>query len=673
MSRSRLSPSTPGHHLGVAALALLVAAVPGAIATGASWAEPGHFAASPTGLSGPLVLTQLPDDTDLQSHGPVGGGMLRAPYGEGARLLRVSPDGSTRVISRGLHSACDPDVSFDATRILLAAKRTPDDDFNIYEMAVDGSNLRQITRNLGDCRSPAYQSTLYTIVSPKPWYQLTFVGSGAGARNEYGSRSSAAGPATNLYSCKLDGSGVRRLTFNLSSDMDPFGMPDGRLLLASWQRRTLDRGPLGRIGLFGVNTDGTDYALFAADEGRRIKHMPCTTSKGLAVFVEADKVPWDGAGYLSCVRMRRPLHSYRQITRESDGLFHSPSPLPDGDVLVSRRPPDGSRTHGVYRLDPLSGKAKRVFDDPRYHDVQAKLIQPRPLPDGRSSVVSEKEPHGKLYCLNVYISDLPPDRSWMPPGTIKRLRVLEGIPRRAGRPSGNLGRNTTPPPRPGSSLVAKLQLGNETAPLAARRILGEIPIGPDGSFNIEIPANTPIELQILDADGMALRSCGWIWAKNREPRGCIGCHEDPELTPENVLPRAVTVASIPLCLPPQRRRTVDFRRDVMPILSAKCVSCHNEGGTPPRLDDGFAAYVDPGKARTSRLIWQVFGRNTSRPWDPPAGHRVQKPQSACKARLLTEDEKRTLVEWIDLGARWDVTADPGNLPSKASNPPGEKK
>jgi hypothetical protein len=24
---------------------------------------------------------------------------------------------------------------------------------------------------------------------------------------------------------------------------------------------------------------------------------------------------------------------------------------------------------------------------------------------------------------------------------------------------------------------------------------------------------------------MALRSCSWIWAKNHEPRGCIGCHE----------------------------------------------------------------------------------------------------------------------------------------------------
>ena len=100
------------------------------------------------------------------------------------------------------------------------------------------------------------------------------------------------------------------------------------------------------------------------------------------------------------------------------------------------------------------------------------------------------------------------------PGTVKRFRVLEGIPLADVTPNG-------------------------IPQLVQRRILGEIDIEKDGSFNIEIPANIPVELQTLDADGMALRSCGWIWAKNHEPRGCIGCHEDGELTPENVFVDAV--------------------------------------------------------------------------------------------------------------------------------------
>ncbi|MBN2476339.1 MAG: hypothetical protein JXB62_17130 [Pirellulales bacterium] len=669
MTAIALSYHARGHRFSLA-LGCVLAAGAWALSVAVVSAAPAERVARPrTALEAPLVLTQIPAGTDAEKAPPVAGGMLRAPYGDGARLVVVLPDGTARVLSGRFHSACDPDVSFDATRILFAAKKTAADRWNVYEMGIDGSDPRQITRDLGDCRGPGYQSTLYTIISPKPWYQLTFVGNGAATMDEYGST-----VATHLYSCKLDGSAVRRLTFNLSSDMDPFVMSDGRLLFASWQRSTLRRGLLGRVGLFGVNIDGADFALFADGQGRRIKHMPCITAGGLAVFVESDRLPWDGAGCLACVDLRRPLHTYRQITGEADGLFHSPSPLPDGRILVSRRPGDGPATHGVYRFDPVSEKAELVFDDPRFHEIQPKLIHPRPIPDGRSSVVTEEDPHGRLYCLNVYLSDLK-DPNWMPPGSVKRLRVLEGVPIRVGAAAAYLpvGHRDSPG-LPGSTI-------HGIPPLVQRRILGEIDVEADGSFNIEVPADTPIELQTLDADGMALRTCGWIWAKNHEPRGCIGCHEDPELTPENRFVDAVERLSTPLTLPPDRRRTVDFRRDVMPILTAKCAPCHRQGKQSPHFDGGLepvehpgggawfnrayesllsggnrerpGRYVDAGQARTSPLIWRIFGRNTSRPWDAEASAKPVRQMPPAGAKPLGDDEKRTLVEWIDMGALWD--------------------
>jgi hypothetical protein len=685
---------------------VLAGALPGVMVSCAPAAAPERPFFSGLRVPGALVLTQLPAGTDLERQASASGGTLRASFGDGARLLLVFPDGSVRVLTRGFYGACDAEVSFDAERILFAGKRGASDNWNIYEVRLDGSHLGQITKNLGDCRSPAYQSTLYTLTSPQPWYQLTFVGNAADTMNEYG-----ATVATHLYSCKLDGSAVRRLTFNLSSDMDPFLMPDGRLLLASWQRCNLDWGILGRVGLFGINLDGTDYALFAGSQGRRVKHMPCVTAGGLLVFVEADEVPWDGAGCLSCVQMRRPLDSYRPITGSHDGLFCWPSPLPDGSVLVARRPRDAGGTHGVYRLDPSSGKYELLFDDPRYHDIQAKLIQPRSEPDGRSSVVTESDPHGKLYCLNVCLSDLK-QREWMPPAVVKRVRVLEGIPLTRDEAGAYLpaeGTHVRPmESRPGSTV-------NGLPPMAQRRILGEVDIEEDGSLNIEVPANTPIQLQLLDAGGLALRSCDWIWAKNHEPRGCIGCHEDGELTPENVLTRALQRPSISLCLPPGRRRTVDFRRDVMPIIAQKCVGCHGPGQAPPRLDGGLTLlkhaggrayfnrayeslleglgdweisgspahpltlsprhplrpsprhglegpqdaagcrgkYVHPGRARTSPLIWHVFGRNTSRGWDGSAASEPIKAIPPENSPPLSADEKRTFAEWIDMGARWD--------------------
>lgn len=638
-----------------------------------------------------LIVTQLPvrhstphqrTGRALEQQESVANWPLRANFDDGARLVKVYPDLSTEVLSHGFHSACDPEISFDASHILFAGKRTRTDNWTIFEMAIDGSSIRQVTNGESHCRSPGYQATLYTIVSPKPWHQLTFVGSEKGALNEYG-----AATATNLYSCKLDGSTVRRLTFNLSSNMDPFLMPDGRLLFVSWQRSALYGAVLGRISLYGVSIDGTDYAAFCANEGKRIKHMPCTTTKGLAVFIETDRLPWDGAGSVGCVLLRRPLHSYRPITRESDGLFHSPSPLPDGKILISRRSLDGKDTHGVYRLDPSTGQLESIFDSPNYHDIQAKIVYPRPEPDGRSSVVTENDPNGKLYCLNVYISDF--DRpEWMPPGTVKRLRVLEGISSADDSPGLYTSRGTE----------AQGPSRNGITPLVQRRILGEIDVETDGSLNIEIPANTPIKLQTLDADGMALRSCDWIWAKNHEPRGCIGCHEDGELTPENVLVKAVTRPSIKLTLPAKRRRTVDFRRDVMPIIAKKCVRCHDQvdfalhlthnlslvtracgkayfnrsyesllaAGSQP----GYGKYVHPGSARTSPLIWHLFGRNTSRPWDNTFSQKKVPQMPPDEYQALTKDEKRIFVEWIDMGALWDGIPGPDNLPGYEQNSGG---
>jgi hypothetical protein len=627
-------------------------------------------------LDWPFMLTQLPAGTSLEKTDRVAGGMLRAAYGDGSRVLLVGPDRSVRVLSDGFCDACESDVSFDGSRILVAGKRTATDNWNIYETGIDGSSVRQITRDMGDCRSPAYLSTLYTIVSPRPWYQLAFVSNAAGTVNEQGPTR-----ATHLYTCKLDSSAVRRLTFNLSSDMDPFLMSDGRLLFPSWQRSMLRRGTRGRIGLFAINIDGADCSLFAGEQTRRIWHMPCETTKGLVVFVEADCVAWDGSGQLAAVSMRRPLHSYRRITQEDHGLFHSPSPLPDGSLLVSRRPSDGSGTLGIYRLDPSSGKLELLFDDPRYHDIHAGIVHARPEPDGRSSVVTEKDPRGKLYCLNVYASDLR-RREWMPPGTVKRLRVLEGIPSSEDDWPDCPTATAAPPGSEAGFTV------NGLPPLAQRRILGEIDIEQDGSFNIEVPANTPIELQILDDNGMALRSCSWIWAKNHEPRGCIGCHEDEELTPENLFMDAFQRPSTPLGLPPDRRRTVDFRRDVMPIIETKCVACHRRGESKPRLDGGrqLAAhtgaaahfnrdyetllatdvaggeikyrYVHPGEARTSPLIWHLFGHNTCRPWDKAASTGKVKPIPPGKSDPLSTDERRTFVEWIDMGALWDGIAGP---------------
>jgi len=529
-----------------------------------------------------------------------------------ARLIRLLPDGSLRILSRDFYSARDPDVSFDGKRILFSGKKREADYWQIYEMGSDGSGVRQIIDAPMDSRQPVYQSSIYEITSDEPWHQISFVGS-------------TGDLVPNLYSARLDGTNIRRITHNPYGETDPFMMPDGRILFAGRQSDRLEPGHSDRVALFATNLDGTDYSIFAGDEGARLKRMPCVTSNRLAVFVESEEPAPDGAGRLAAVTLRRNLHSYRALTQPPDGLYHSPAPLPNGELLVSRRPEDGSGTHGVYRFDPVSGRTALIHDDPRRHDIQARSLSSRPEPDGRASVVNEQDPTGILYGLDVYTTDFEKS-DWMPPGSVKRLRVLEGLP-------GGKTSVSDPPPRPRA------------------RVLGEIDVERDGSFNVRVPANIPIRLQLLDENGLALRTCDWIWVRNKESRGCIGCHEDAELTPENRLVEAVTKPSISLTLPPERRRTVEFSRDVAPTVSKKCADsgCHADRGIR-RADRQELAPHLARTARTSPLVWHLFGRNTSRPWDEAA---ARSPSGAippeCSASVA-EEEKRVIIEWIDLGA-----------------------
>jgi len=592
----------------------------------------------------PIVLAQQPVASDS------GGRALPLGCGDGGRIMVVPPDGSPRVLTPGFHGACDPELSFDGKRVLFSGKKGATESWSIYEIGLDGSGLRQITTEEFDCRQPIYLGRFFTIDSPEPWRQLLFVGSTPDEGNEHGSTVS-----TSLYTARLDGSALRRVSFNPSAEGDPVTLPDGRVLFTGWQRSTLERGLLGRISLFAAQTDGLDYALFSGDEGPQVKRMPCVTADRRVIFVESDAEAPDGAGSLGSITLRRNLHSYRPVAAGKGG-FHSPSPLPDGTLLVSRRQGE-TDDHGIYRLDPDDGALEPVFDDPQYHDLQARLVRPRPLPDGRSSVADETVPTGIFYGLDVYESDLG-EGGFVARGEAKRLRILEGLPR-------------NPAPTGGP---------NEVPPLTPRRFLGEIPVEEDGSFNLTVPANLPVELQLLDADGMALRSCSWIWVRNRETRGCIGCHEDGERTPPNRFAKALSRESTPLILPPAKRRVVDFSRDVMPILQAKCASasCHAGADDPPALlgqsqssdetarvyDDLVRSetYVRPGVARTSPLIWHVMGRNSSRPWDDPAPAGSWSPMPPPGSEPLTADEQRTLVEWIDLGAQFR------GLPERRSEP-----
>jgi len=76
---------------------------------------------------------------------------------------------------------------------------------------------------------------------------------------------------------------------------------------------------------------------------------------------------------------------------------------------------------------------------------------------------------------------------------------------------------------PSNSMGMRGALGNTD--FEGQQILGYAPVEPDGSFKLQVPADTPIGLQVVDAQGRAFQvHTNWIQARPGERRTCDGCH-----------------------------------------------------------------------------------------------------------------------------------------------------
>jgi hypothetical protein len=70
-----------------------------------------------------------------------------------------------------------------------------------------------------------------------------------------------------------------------------------------------------------------------------------------------------------------------------------------------------------------------------------------------------------------------------------------------------------------------------------QQILGYVPIEPDGSFRIEVPADTPLGLAVVDSSGRAFQThTSWIQVRPGEIRTCHGCHSPRRDNAINVAP-----------------------------------------------------------------------------------------------------------------------------------------
>ena len=431
---------------------------------------PAALASSPPGRPA-LVVTQIP----LSDHGPDSG-----PLPANSRLVLIDASGHPKPLVEDFAASGYADVSFDGRRLLFVGRKTAAARAGVWELSLDDSGLRRVVDFPGECHRAIYLPAIYTIDAEKPVYQIAVLGTPPDSST----------PA--LFTCELNGSHLRQISFSPSGVAGPLLLDDGRLVISmgvGLDDRT-------NASFFTINTDGTDLFPFAALHGPNARRaMPCGLSGDRVVFVESPFSREDAGGSLLAVARTRSLEPPVTLMPGDAGRYHSPAPGPEDSLLVSYRA-DATVSYGVVLLDPLTGRRQdTVFDDPSWHDVGAKMIRPRTMPPGRSSVVNDRLDTGQLYCLDAYLTDL--ERS--EPGTIKHVRVLQGA-----------------------------------TDLATETTLGEVPVDVDGSFFLELPARTPFRLETLDADRAIVRAMRtWMWVMPNERRGCIGCHEDRLLTPPN--------------------------------------------------------------------------------------------------------------------------------------------
>jgi HEAT repeat protein len=79
--------------------------------------------------------------------------------------------------------------------------------------------------------------------------------------------------------------------------------------------------------------------------------------------------------------------------------------------------------------------------------------------------------------------------------------------------------------------------------------LGTVPLAPDGSFFVEVPADTAIAFQAVDAEGRSeLNEMSWIFVRPGERRGCIGCHQPRQASPPHHAVTTLATRAQPLRL-----------------------------------------------------------------------------------------------------------------------------
>jgi hypothetical protein len=488
-----------------------------------------------------------------------GGGALKtlefAPDGrEKTRTLLELPQGIVR----------DPDVHFDGAKILVSMRRDRADDYHLYELQADGSGLVQLTFGFGVTDvDPIYLPSGQIIFTStrQPKYCMC-------NRHIMG----------NLFRIEADGSKIEQLGHNTLHEGHASLLPDGRVLYDRWEY--VDRNFGSAQGVWTIFPDGTQPMVWYGNSSRSpggvldARAVPGAEAI-IATFSSCHDRPW---GALAIVDRRRGVDGRAPVVRtwppqaidlvdqgdydifqRVQPKYEDPYPLSDKYFLCSRMVGRGEEM-GIYLLDVFGNEILLHAEAPGCFDPMSLGLRARPpaLPSRTAPARAE----GNFLVANVYVGT---GMDSVARGSVKHLRVVESPEKRYWtNPAWDGGTGQQAP-------------GMNWDDFNNKRILGTVPVEPDGSAYFSVPADTFVYFQLLDERGMMIQSMRSATAvRPGETTGCTGCHEGRRTaTPTVALPQAAR-------RPPSRLapwygppRKFSYLAEVQPVLDKHCVTCHD--------------------------------------------------------------------------------------------------
>jgi len=579
-----------------------------------------------------------------------------------------------------------PDLSYDGKRVLFAyckhypdlarvqnkvdKEALPEDSFySIFEMNIDGSGIRQLTRGRYDDFDARYL----------PDGRIVFLSTRKGIALQAGRVSAAATcertcadsyvrcgggnsrPVAIFTLHRMDGDGGNLCAISAfeSFEWTPSVAHDGRILYARWDYIDRFNGPF--MSLWSTNPDGTNGQLVYGNYTKRpqcVFEARAIPNSRKLVFTASAHHSITGGSLCLLDRTRgteydRPITRltpevpFPETERNVDMYYAGPFPLSEEYFLVGwsdRRlpshklmweddPKNPKNAMGLYLVDAF-GNLEPLYRDPEISSMYPIPLRRRAKPAVRASVVDWGDPEeGRFLLQDVYEGLDGIER-----GTVKRLRVV-GVPPKT-QPQMNspvLGVSREDP---------------------GKFVLGTVPVEEDGSASFRVPSGLPVFFQALDGDGLAVQTMRSLtYVQPGQTLSCIGCHESRDTAPAvTAVPLAALREPSKLAPGPEGSWPLRFDRLVQPVLDRHCVGCHS-----PQSDDRQAARLDLTAANSYQTLIS-FGEEDLKQLAFEKDASVVGDGVARNSKLLASltedgghegveldgDSLRRLVTWMDL-------------------------